>query len=90
LTEDDLKAHLSAIEFLLGNAYRLIYAQLGVSPGEAKKAHAEMIERFREQSLVRTDDPVLSDHYSAEVLDHVERFLTGLETLVGTRPPQGS
>jgi hypothetical protein len=90
MSEIDLKAQLSAIEFLLGNAYRLIYASLDASPEEVKKAHAEMIERFRGQSLVKTDDPVRSDHYSAEVCDHLERFLKGLETLVASRPPQGS
>jgi hypothetical protein len=90
MSEIDLKAQLSAIEFLLGNAYRLIYASLDASPEEVKKAHAEMIERFRGQSLVKTDDPVLPDHYSAEVCDHLERFLKGLETLGASRPPQGS
>jgi hypothetical protein len=90
MSEFDVKAQLSAIEYLLGNAYRLIYASLDFSPEEMKKVHAATIERLREQSLVKTDDPVLSDHYSGEVCDHVERFLKGLETLVASRTPRGS
>lgn len=77
MSEIDIGVRLSAIEYLLGNAYRLIYGSLGVSLEEIKKAHRETIEHLREQSLVKTDAPVLSDHYSSEACAHVERFLKG-------------
>ena len=80
MDEIEIRAQLSAIEWAIMDTRRLTYKSLGISLEDAKEIHGRQIEFLRAQSLVRSDDPALSDHWSDVVLGHIARLLAACRT----------
>jgi hypothetical protein len=69
-----IRAQLSAIEFLLMDARRWMAQAQRLSLADVKQAHRQTIESLGRQR-------------SAEVLAHIERLLTGIESLLALSGP---
>jgi hypothetical protein len=81
MDEDSTKllVTVAAMKLLLGRLYALYYTKTTLSPDDVKEAHKLAIESWATGTLVKSDDPVLSDVMSDEVLREMEKFLQGVE-----------
>ena len=85
MIDPEIGVHLSALEYLVMDTRRLVYQREGISLDDARASHAKLLNKLAALPLVKTADPALSDHWSAEVVQHLGRILAGLETVLETQ-----
>jgi hypothetical protein len=92
LTEDETAAKslatIAAQRLLLGKLYAMVYVSLNLSPEQIQAMHRQIREGLAAQALYPSRDPVVSDALSDEVAAEIDRFLTGLEAVVGMAAPE--
>ena len=71
--------NVAAMRVLLSRLHGFVYALSQHSPDDVKELHREFIDALRDQALVKSDDPFLSDVISDDVFVEIERFLRGVE-----------
>lgn len=74
-----LLATIGAVKLLLGRLFSLVYIESKMTPEQIKSAHKTLLENLPKQSLIKTQDPALSDLLSAEVEAEIKTFLQGVE-----------
>jgi hypothetical protein len=78
-----LLATIGALKLLLGRLFSLVYIDAKLTPEQISAVHNTMLESLPKQSLMKTDDPALSDLLSSEVEAEIKSFLQGVESEVG-------
>lgn len=78
--EIEIEARLVALEFLVGQLFRIHYDQLGFSDEQVADQRRKM-RNFgsRMLSVEGASDPAMTDHMTAEINDHIEVILKGVE-----------
>lgn len=83
MTEEEFKlqTRLKAIEYVLQDAVKLIYLQIGVTPENMAQRHANISASLSAETIPGAD-PVLSDAALDEVQENVRLLLAGVETMM--------
>jgi hypothetical protein len=81
MDEDAFKllARIAALELLLGKLFALVYLSMQMNRDDIMKGHRTLRSLLSTEALVKTNDPALSDLYSAEIEAQIDRFLLGVE-----------
>jgi len=74
-----LLSTIAALRLLLIRLYGMVYKTVDLTPEQILFAHDTLRQSLLNQSLVRTNDPVPSDMYSAEIAAEIDRLLQGIE-----------
>jgi hypothetical protein len=77
-----LLATISALKLLVGRLFTLVYIDAKLTPEQISALHETMLENLPKQSLMKIDDPALSDLLSSEVEAEIKTFLQGVESEV--------
>jgi hypothetical protein len=78
--EIEIEARLVALEFLVGQLFRIHYEQMGFSDEQISAEHEKMRtfgSRFL--SVEGAGDPAMTDHMTAEINDAIQVVLQGIE-----------
>jgi len=87
--EFELSVRLRAIEIMIEQVMAFQYVHAKLSAEQIDILVKNHLESLRTRSLVRTDDPVLSDVGSDTIRSHVERMTNNvLSMLSAVRPPK--
>jgi hypothetical protein len=87
--EIKLEARLLALEYMLTNAYRLMHQAFGSTPAMIFDTHRKARDMLSKQTIPGVD-PVLSDLWTAEIQQNVERMLGEIEEMLGLARNQQS
>lgn len=68
-----LEARLSAIEYMLGEAFRMVYLLGRVPQDEIEKSHARLGD-YLQQMPMPTSDPAIADLIAGELQEAHERL----------------
>jgi hypothetical protein len=74
-----LEARLSAIEYMIGQLFRMIYVSIGATPEMIEASHKQFRDYLQTMPMP-TDDPAISDLAAAEIQEAHERLLEIIET----------
>jgi hypothetical protein len=75
-----LLAEIAATKLLLAKLYQIVYVVGRFPPEHIAALHKAIRDGLGTQTLVRSNDPIISDVYSDEVATKIDHFLRGLET----------
>jgi hypothetical protein len=70
-----LEVRLGAIEYMIGQLFRMIYLSVGATPKIIEQSHEVLREHLRTTPMPPTDDPAISDLVAAEIQEAHERLL---------------
>ena len=79
-----LAARLSAIEYMIADLFKKIYAINGTSNKEVAKEHELLRKHLRKMSLP-IPDPAMSDLTAGEMMDAFEKLMEKIEIAVRRR-----
>jgi hypothetical protein len=79
-----LAARLSAIEYMIADLFKKIYAMSGTPYKEVAKDHELLRKHLRKMSLP-IPDPAMSDLTAGEMMDAFEKLLEKIEIAVQRR-----
>lgn len=71
-----LEARLLAMEQLLTLTTAMVYKAKGVKPSEVADNNQKILDGARDNIVVNTSDPAISDLYAAEYVAALERLLS--------------
>jgi hypothetical protein len=83
-------AILAAYEILLVKLFGMVYTLTNFDHDEILKLHDAFRKKMPEWTLLKVDDPAVSDLMSAEVAEVVKEILEKIEKLIGLPPQQSS
>ena len=69
-----LEARLGAIEYMVGQLFRMFYLSVGATPEMVEKSHEKFREHLRTMPMPPSD-PAISDLAAAEIQEAHERLL---------------
>jgi hypothetical protein len=70
-----LEARLGAIEYMVGQLFRMFYLSVGATPEMVEKSHEKFREYLRTMPMPPGGDPAISDLAAAEIQEAHERLL---------------
>jgi hypothetical protein len=76
-----LEARLQALEYLLAEAFKLLYLATGVSHDAISASHEELREAMRTMAIP-TSDPAAADLLAGEMQDATSRLLRMISSAV--------
>lgn len=74
-----LEARLSAIEYMIGQLFKVTYGSIGATPEMIEASHKKF-RNYLETMPTPTEDPAMSDLVAAEIQEAHERLLEIIET----------
>lgn len=76
----EIEARLVALEFLVGQLFRIHYDQMGFSDEQIADEHRKMRDFGSTMlSVEGAGDPAMTDHMTAEINDAIQVVLKGVE-----------
>jgi hypothetical protein len=70
-----LEARLAAIEYVIANAFKMIYRIIGVSDEQIERSHEEF-RQYLKTMTIPVDDPAIADLVASEMEQAHTRLLT--------------
>jgi hypothetical protein len=76
-----LEARLGAIEYMIGQLFKMVYGLAAATPELIEKSHGKLREHLRTMPMPSTD-PAIADLAAAEIQEAHERLLGIIEEAV--------
>lgn len=79
-----LEARLGAIEYMIAELFKKVYAASGTPLKNVRKDH-EVLRKYLRKMSLPIDDPALSDLTAGEMMDAFENLMEKIEIAVDRR-----